>query len=252
MAARLSLTTAVLAALALTATGCGPAASSSSTPTALPTITASPVPTQSPTQSPELAVCNKLVTRARPGRELISSAQSEFPMALALEVPAGWKGCGLFFNEAPGGLMMVGMWKVGFVYPDPCHWKQTLATRPATGSAAEIAQGFADQDGTDATPVEQSSIDGYSAWHLRISVRSDMDGTQCEPDTGVPEFRFMQGDGDSVWWLDARDAPTLVADVWALDVDGAAFVIQTVRWSENSAALVAEQAAMVESIDFNP
>ena len=171
------------------------------------------------------------------------------PKALLLDIPAGWTGCGLLFKEVQGGLMMVGFWKVGFVYPDPCHWEETLAAHPATGTAAQVVQDFMDQQRTAASVSQEDPVGGSTATHLALSVPNDADLTDCDKGQGA-EFRFMQGDGDSVWWLAASDANSLMADIWVLGGNDGTYVIQTAHYPDNSAVDVAEQTQMVRSISF--
>jgi len=178
---------------------------------------------------------------------------SEIPMPLSITMTEGWKGCGMSYKELgdPAGRMMVAFWNVDNVYADPCHWMGGLFDPRVGPSVDDLAKALADQALTEAGPATDVKIDGYSGKHVRLEVPPGLDTSGCDKDH-IAEFRFWNGPADSVWWLGATEAPSLIGEVWILDVDGTRVVVQGAYFSDAPAANQAEIARIVESIDFNP
>jgi len=174
---------------------------------------------------------------------------------LTVTMTEGWSGCGLAFKELgpPAGLMMVGFWDGRNVYRNPCHWRDSRPDPGVGPSVADLATALVDQELTVSEPADPVTIDGYDGLHVRLEVPPALDTTGCDADPATPstaEFRFMDGPGDSVWWLGAVDAPGLIGQLWILDVDGRRVVIQTAAFVDAGEARQDELAGIVSSIEF--
>jgi hypothetical protein len=257
----------MLAALTIVAgmAGCAPGASLAPT-SAVPTIGATPalvppsqavvVPTDPvPTASAGVPLCQDAFAVSA-GRRHITPAMTETPIGLEITFTDGWKGCGLAFKELgpPAGLMMIGYWDSRMVYANPCHWKADVGD-PDTGPTIEdLMQAIEAQKLTAAGPTEEVTIDGYSGKYIRFEVAPDLDASDCDRDKPdlEAEFRLWNGPGESVWWLGAADAPGLIGEVWAIDVDGFRFVIQAASFGDAPEARRNEIHEIVASIDLLP
>jgi len=190
----------------------------------------------------------------------ILTADATQTVPAIVTVPDGWSGCdkGLLAKEfgPPAGPALIGFWSVDNVYADPCHWLDGGLTDPAVGpTVADLAAGLGAQTLTDATAPDDDTLGGLPAAHVQLAVPVDLDTTACDVDPveqNGTEFRFWNGPGDSVWWIGAMDAPGLIGDVWATDLDGTRIVVQAAYFSDADQAQVDEVLAIVRSIAFEP
>lgn len=181
------------------------------------------------------------------------SAKDTQAVPAVITVTEGWAGCGLMTKEfgEPGGLALIAFWSVENVYGDPCHWRSTLM-HPAVGPGVDdLAAALVDQDVTEASTPTDDTLGGFAGKYLRLSVPLDADVTACDR-VEIAEFRFLNGPGDSVWWLGAADAPGLVGEVWILDVDAARVVIQAAYFADATQPEVDEIHGIVRSINLRP
>jgi hypothetical protein len=190
-----------------------------------------------------------------PGRYRMDARDTQ-TVPLSVTMTEGWRGCGLAFKELgpPAGLMMVGFWDGRNVYRNPCHWRDSRPD-PAVGpTVADLATALVDQELTVAEPADPVTIDGFSGLHVRFKVPVELDTSACDAEEGAAEggaeFRFLDGPGDSVWWLGASDAPGLIGQVWILEVRQRRVVLQTAAFVDAGEARQAELAGIVSSIEF--
>jgi len=227
--------------------GCGGSASPTASPATAPTATPSPS---------TAATC---VDAHGTGTFQITPDQSSLETPLTMTFPGGWTGCGLAFKGQRNGLpaMMVGFWRVGFVYPDPCQWRITDRSVGLGPTVQDALAGVELQTRSRYVDIGEGSdarIDGQAAQNMEIEVPLGIDLSACDRSDEV-EFRFWdEGDPDgAVWWIPARAAPGLVANVYFLEVGGERVAIQTVRFvdaPEPFLDVADELAAIVDSIDF--
>lgn len=245
--------------MAVVVAACGGASRSDGPPTS-PTAGARPsepagVATAPPRTNPPISgegPCIDGITLPA-GRRSISALQTETPFGVDATFSDGWKGCGLAFKELgePGGLMMLGYWDARMVYPDPCHWRKDVGGAETGDGVDALMAALSDQKLSEAGPIQDVSIDGYQGRYVRLEVPTKLDTSGCDSDQ-IREFRFWNGPGESVWWLGAADAPGLIGEVWALDVDDFRFVIQAASFSDAGELRRDELHRIVESIDIRP
>lgn len=190
----------------------------------------------------------------------VLDAEATQTVPATVTVPDGWSGCdgGLLGKEfgAPAGPALIGFWSVDNVYADPCGWLDGGLMDPAIGpTVADLATALGDQTLTEASDPADDTLGGLPATHVQLTVPVDLDTTTCDVDPVEQigtEFRFWNGPGESVWWIGAQDAPGLIGDVWATDLDGTRIVVQAAYFSDADEAEVDEVMAIVRSITFEP
>ena len=126
------------------------------------------------------------------------------------------------------------------VYADPCHWK-TTAIEPAVGPTVDdLANALAAQAMRGEAVPTAVSIDGHSGKVLEMSVPSDLDFADCDDGFFYSwAGRFHQGPGQ-------------IDRVYILDVDGTRQVFIAHHMPRDSEADLAEQQAIVDSIQIFP
>lgn len=195
----------------------------------------SPSPTPTPPSLPQAESLD-------PGTYAIAGED----LSATLTVPAGWGNLGQRgVGKGDGDSAVVAtFWPyptdLTKVYSDPCDWA-TSTIQPQVGPTVDdLANALAAQAMRgDAVPTAVT-IDGYEGKYLDMSVPLDIDFANC--DGG--EFRS--------WWGRWHQGPGQIDRVYILDVDGVRQVFIAHHMPGASAADLAEQQAIVESIDFLP
>lgn len=210
--------------------------------------------------SPGVAACPEKGPFAA-GTYRLSAAQTlTAPAAFTttITIASGWAGCGLLSKDwgEGGGPSLIGFWNVENVYANPCHWNGGQMD-PAVGpTAADLVTAMVDQELTVADAPTAATLGGHPASYVRLSVPEDLDVSACDR-VEIAEFRFFRGPGEeftgsSVWWLGAADAPGLIGEVWATDIEGTRVVVQAAYFSDATQAEVDEIHGIVRSITFGP
>ena len=162
-----------------------------------------------------------------------------------ITVPAGWgnlRGIGVTNEGSDESFMAVLFWSFpddfNEVYTDPCNWSSSIIEPPVGPTVDELANALAAQAMRgDAVPTAVT-IGGYEGKYLEMSVPTDMDLASC--DEG--EFRS--------WLGRYHQGPGQIDRVYILDVDGQRRVLTVNHMPGASEAELAEQQAIVESIDI--
>ena len=163
-----------------------------------------------------------------------------------ITVPAGWEnieGWGVAKGEGDA-FMAVVIWpndeEVAQVYADPCDWSSNFVDPPVGPTVEELANALAAQPQRgDAVPTDVT-IDGYDGKLVEMSVPFDIDFADCD------EGKF------SSWAGRFHQGPGQVDVVHILDVDGERAVLIAHHMPGVSAAGLAEQQAVVGSINLLP
>jgi hypothetical protein len=217
-----------------------------------PSPSASSATSGSPTGQAE---CNERGPNQPGTYSLTADATLSVPATFTLATD-GWAGCGLIVKEfgPPAGPALIGFWSVENVYTDPCHWMGALMD-PAVGpTPADLTAALASQELTDSTEPAEGTLGGLPASQVTITVPDDLDTSDCDV-VETAEFRFWKEPGEEltgsgVWWIGAKDAPGLVGEVWATDIDGVRAVVQAAHFSDADQAEVDEIHGIVDSITF--
>lgn len=172
---------------------------------------------------------------------------------MTVTVPDGWPtisgflytGRGTTFDDTTATLSH---WTVHNVYPDPCHWTDSLPDPPVGPTVDDLANALAAQVGRDGTAPVDVTIDGYHGKWVMLSVAPDFNQEQC--DNG--DFKtwssgnFPGDNGGFLYGPGQRDS------VYIVDVDGERVVIHTTYLPGTPEADRAELSAIIESIQLAP
>lgn len=163
-----------------------------------------------------------------------------------ITVPAGWEnieGWGVAKGEGDA-FMAVVIWpndeEVAQVYADPCDWSGNFVDPPVGPTVEELANALAAQPQRGNAVPTDVTIDGYDGRLVEMSVPTDIDFADCD------EGNFFS------WAGRFHQGPGQVDLVHILDVDGERVVLIAHHMPGVSAAGLAEQQSVVESIDLLP
>ncbi len=165
-------------------------------------------------------------------------------LTVSLTVPDGWEGfdLGVVKEESSGASATVVVWpsdaEASQVYADPCEWGGGTVQPPVGPTVDDLATALADQPQRgDAVPTDVS-IGGHDGKMIELTVPDDIDFADCDQN----EFRSWTGRN--------HQGPGQVDRVYILDVEGQRVVIDAHHLPGISEAVVAEQQAIVESLQF--
>jgi hypothetical protein len=202
-----------------------------------PNPTPTPTPTATPTPPPVL-----VGDALEPGTYTLVGTD----IHATITVPAGWSNLGGWGVQKgdDDARMVVGYWSFeqdfAHVYTDPCHWSGNEVDPPVGQTVDDLADALAAQlYRGDGIPTDVT-IDGYRGKYVELSVPNDADFSTC--DEG--QFRSWEGR--------YHQGPGQIDRVYILGVDGRRVVIIDHHMPAASAADLAEQQAVVDSIDFLP
>lgn len=217
-----------------------PGSGAPSTPSAAPTPGAT-VPSQSPTSTQSLRVS---------GLVLGSGTYPEF----TVETPAqGWStGDGYFVVKTGGVVVGLGVWDVGQVPGDPCHWKASLVD--SGRSVDDLVRVLLAQKLRNATTPTEVTLAGHSGKYLEWSVpkdavvTGDADFKGCDdPGNGHRDFVSWMGNGKGERY---QQAAGQVDRLWVLDVDGQRLLVDATYAPNATPADRDELAHVAESLQF--
>jgi hypothetical protein len=173
-------------------------------------------------------------------------------------VPDGWyDGGGRFVikyptNDVPAPVLGLGVWDVGQVFRDPCHW-QGQEFDPGPG-VDELVAALVAQPKRNATKPIDVKLAGYSGRYLEWSVPADLksstwtDFDDCDVDSdGHHDFNSWLGNGMGNRY---QQVPGQVDRLWVLDVAGQRLVVDATYSPDTNPADRDELEEMVESLRF--
>lgn len=175
------------------------------------------------------------------------------PITVTIPAP-GWygePGGGMVENDDPdknfdqGDAGIIGPF-VGDIYvpADPCEWSTTMPDTPAT-TVDEVVAALRGQASRDASVPVDITVDGRAGKSITLHVPDDAVRTQC--DQGA--FCSLTVDDPSIC-LRWNQFPGQIDEVWVLDVDDEAVVIDAMWSDETPAEALAELRAILESMTF--
>lgn len=195
-----------------------------------------PGPTPTPTPSPRALTVNDGVMEAGPYQFTVLDVN------VTITVPDGWgnvQGYGVGdISASPTVVVWPSDAEVASVYADPCRWQEGYVDPPVGPTVEDLATALASQpERGEATPIDVV-IDGYEGKMLELSVPDDISLAEC--DGG--EFRSWLGR-----W---HQAPGQIDRLYILDVGGQRLVIDAHFLPGTADADLAEQQAVVDSIQL--
>lgn len=247
--ARLAVAAAVVVALGVVWINLNqPGGSTGGPPTPEPTLSSSPSPVPSPSAFPIGGSFQELP----PGRHYFdygaaTGSQEHRGLRIFITVPtAGWTNYSDFAvdknygpTDAEAGASFV-VWHITNVYRDPCT--DHVPASPVPGADIdELLERLASQDGLEAGPLTDVTIDGYAGKFVELTITTDIATCPGGFYTWGSETdgRFAQGNDE-------------VVRVYALDVDGARLTFFARIPARTTAADRAELESVIDSIDIDP
>jgi hypothetical protein len=177
--------------------------------------------------------------------------------AYSLQIPEGWEASGPFTIKSSGGpqVMGVGVWDVGAVPGDPCHWGSTTWT-PGP-SVDELVAALQAQVTRNASATVEVTLAGHPGRYLEWSVPadavvtgdSDFQGCDLEPSDGHRNFVSWFGAGQGTRY---QQVAGQVDRLWILDVDGQRLVVDATYSPDATPADLEELDRVVRSLEFGP
>jgi hypothetical protein len=216
-----------------------------------------------PSAEPSVAAPSPSVVSPSPSAGnpfVLSSTNHPQPGGIASTVTIvapGWdgepSGGVLVKSEGPEGAAMIGPWyEPLYVYGDPCRWSTTTPETPAT-TVDEIVAALSSQASREASAPVDVTLDGYPGKQITLHVPGDLESPKEGEFTACDQGRFAS------WGTDDEPGPARyhqiagqIDEVWIVDIDGQAAVIDGMYASDTPAETVAEMRAIVESIDLQP
>jgi hypothetical protein len=165
---------------------------------------------------------------------------------VSVSAPAAWSAGGDWVVRGPKGNDLpdgsgVRFYTVSNLFKTPgSHADGLLYPQPGP-SANDLVQAIAQRPAWDATTPSDTSIGGYPAKHIQLTIPQD---AQFDALNGDAFFLFKDdGDGEVWGW-----APGQIFDVYAVDVNGQRLVIDAFHYPGTPANDVAAQQAVIATI----
>jgi hypothetical protein len=182
--------------------------------------------------------------RLSPGPHQLSLAG----IRITFTVPEGWRGSdqGVVDSElgadAPAGAGLA-FWTVSNVYTDPCEWKSSARRPPVGSSVGDLAAALATQKGHPAGDRIKTTINGFDATQLEMTVPADLDMSSCSNG----EFHTWQSsEGDRF-----QQGPGQIDRLWLVNVHGVRIVIDASYFATTSQEDRQQVLEMCRSVQFS-
>jgi hypothetical protein len=169
-----------------------------------------------------------------------------------VRAPAGWIGGSFILSTVDPLVAGLGVWVVGKVPTDPCHWKDTFVSPGPT--VDDLVQTLLAQRLRDASTPVDVTLAGHSGLSLQWSVPADMvvtgdadfEGCDATPE-GHTDFLSWEGKHSGSRY---HQVAGQVDRLWILDVDGQTLVVDAAYGPETPTTVRNELMAVVETLEF--
>lgn len=205
----------------------------------------SPEETPSPSPSPESLTYSGTVQSLEPGAYSIPPGQWT-PARLTFEIPSeGWdvRYLGLTKHLDEPGEVGLATWIVTHVYTDTCAPEGEL--RPIGPTVDNLVAALEALGGADVSPAVETTVGGFPAKRVGISMSPDLDLAQCR----VPALQV---------WADAQETdyyariPGAIDSVYVIDVNRETLALVAGHMIDSAASDVAERDAIIASMQIEP
>lgn len=209
----------------------------------------SPSPASTPSASP-VASLGVAIGALEPGTYRIDDPRLT-TVPYTFTVPEGWTGRSdgeISKNSGQLDGVQFTPTVVTHVYTDACQSQGTLT--PVGPTADDLVRALVDQADSDASTPVDTTVGGYPAKRIDMSVPADLDTSTCrEPDVLI---QIWADAAETSWFAIPVDPPGLVSPVYIVDADGTRVVLFAGGGPEASASDLAELQAVLDSITFEP
>jgi len=210
-------------------------------PSTSPTVP--PSPSMSPTPEPSASLVTHALTPFGPG-----GFDDKNPRAASItftfDAPASWGkfeevGVWIDSNAPPDGADLMFL-PAGGLFSDPCLTEEeaeAAADIPVGPTVDDLVTALVDHPSLDVTSPVDVTLAGYSGKYLDLQVPDDI--SACAYYKPMDGHHYAQGPGQR-WHM------------WVLDVGGVRVLVETNDFAGTSAQRLAEEQAMIDSLEINP
>jgi hypothetical protein len=125
------------------------------------------------------------------------------------------------------------------LYSDPCHGSSGPADVPVGPTVDDFVNALAEETAYQATAPTDVTLGGYSGKRMDLQLPSEV--ASCDNGAFTPWDGSIYAQGpDNRWQL------------WILDVEGERMIIESENFAGTSSEDLAEQQAIVDSIQISP
>lgn len=219
-------------------------------PSISPTVPPSPSmnPTQEPSVSPETHVVTPF---AGPdgfgicGPTAVDPTCVEDPrddsITFTFDAPASWEpyeslGVWIDDNAPPDGAALF-IYRGNWLYTDPCRPEDGDPDIAVGPTVDDLVTALVDHPSLEVTSPVDVTLAGYSGTYLDLLVPDDI--SPCATYQPIEQHIYAQGPGHR-WHM------------WVLDVGGVRVLVETNDYAGTSAQRLAEEQAMIDSLEINP
>jgi hypothetical protein len=169
------------------------------------------------------------------------------PVEVLVTVPDGWIGGGEWLLFGPRGFeppdgMNIRFGSVSRIFANPLDAGDGFLDLPPAATVDEIADAMASHPDWPTSPATDVTIDGYAGTLFRVTLPADQEMPNGE------FLLFEDGGGGDRWAF----APGQIIDIYVIDVDGQAIVLELFSYPDTPAEDVAARQAVIDSIQLQP
>ena len=220
------------------------------TPSPSPSPSASPSPTFSPSSAPAALAGFAQGGPLAAGTYYIENQGGYNPNVtrLTFTLPAGWAKTDVVGKDPETtSELQLGTWIVSHIFTDVCQWSTTSIVDVGT-TADQLVTALADQHGRTASAVTDTTVAGFPAKRIELTVSPTLDTATCTsgilrywPDPG-PDF----AGGMCCTPAGATDV------IYAADIAGKRLLVVARHYPGSTSQNLAELQSIVDSIQIEP
>jgi hypothetical protein len=164
-------------------------------------------------------------------------------ITFTFDAPASWEqfeetGVWIDGNAPPDGATLI-FYRGNWLYSDPCRTEDDDENPdiPVGPTVDDLVTALVDHPSLDVTSPVDVTLAGYSGTYLDLLVPDDI--SACATYKPMDGHIYAQGPGQR-WHM------------WVLDVGGVRVLVETNDYAGASAQRLAEEQAMIDSLEINP
>ncbi|MDQ3938605.1 MAG: hypothetical protein M3253_07990, partial [Chloroflexota bacterium] len=169
---------------------------------------------------------------------------------LTFTVPAGWTAEDygfLYKDKDEPGEVRLSTWVLTHIFTDACQWEASSLVDVGT-TVDELVAALADQQGREASPPTDTTLAGFPATRIELTVPGDLDTSTCTNGN----LRYWPGPGPDFASGECCNAPGNTDSIYVVDVAGSRLVVVARHYPGSSAENRAELQSILDSIRIEP